>query len=100
MHKENIVSPPLFTLTIEEFTTLQKAVLFEELLKLDASSRSRSSTSTYFNFEEAAAYLKVSKPTFSKLRKEGFIKGYKVSENRILFSESDLQQYLSDRKEY
>jgi hypothetical protein len=98
MKAQNVPSPALFTLSIQEFIALQKILLKEELLKMTSSFKSGSS-STYYNFDESVAFLKISKPTFSKIRKQGLIKGYMVSENRILFSETDLQQYLDDKKE-
>ena len=100
MPQQTNISPPLFTLSIEEFMALQKELVNKEFAKLTSITDSKINKSSYFNFEEAAAFLKVSKPTFSKLRKEGMIHGYKVSENRVLFSETDLIQYLSDRKEH
>jgi ACT domain-containing protein len=100
MKEVNVPSPPLFTLSIEEFIGLQKTLLKEELLKMTSSFKSGSSSSTYYNYKEALAFLKVSKPTFSKIRNAGLIKSYRVSEKRVLFAEADLQQYLSDRKEH
>ena len=53
----------------------------------------------YFNYAQAVEYLKVSKPTFAKLRAEKKVKGVKVSERRVLFSQSELDAYLESKHE-
>lgn len=57
------------------------------------------SSEQHFNYAEAVAFCKISKPTFATLRKEGKIKGIQVSKRRVLFMRSDLQAYLQSTHE-
>jgi hypothetical protein len=57
------------------------------------------SEETHYNYAEAVAFCKISKPTFATLRKEGKIKGIQVSKRRVLFMRSDLQAYLQSTHE-
>jgi hypothetical protein len=54
---------------------------------------------THFNYAEAVAFCKISKPTFGILRREGKIKGIQVSKGRVLFNRSDLEAYLQSTHE-
>lgn len=54
---------------------------------------------THFNYAEAVAFCKISKPTFGILRREGKIKGIQVSKGRVLFNRSDLEAYLQSTRE-
>ncbi len=96
-------SPPLFALSVEDFRELNKSIIEEVAKTLSKSLKSEVSRDTgepYLNFAQAAAYLGISKPTFSKLRKQGKIACYKVSQNRVLFAKSDLERYLNEEKAY
>jgi excisionase family DNA binding protein len=88
---------PLFTLTVYEFSELQRAILIEAL---NISTKEIPENSAeYLNYTESTKYLGISKPTFSKLRKEGKIPCYRVSENRVIFSKKDLDNYITEKKE-
>lgn len=90
---------PLFTLTVSEFLELQKALLKDALTFKESNNVTPCNTSEYLNFSMSASYLGISKPTFSKLRREGMISAYRVSENRVLFAKRDLDNYIKSRKE-
>ncbi|SOE21260.1 DNA binding domain-containing protein, excisionase family [Spirosomataceae bacterium TFI 002] len=94
----NNLNVHLFSLTIGEFVQLQKSLISEEIKNISPKT-GEDQQKSLFNFNQAAEYLNVSKPTFSKLRKSGKIKGMKVSENRILFSKVDLDMYLQNCRE-
>jgi excisionase family DNA binding protein len=95
IHNQN---NPLFTLTVYEFSELQRSILMEAL-KRESSKEVPENSAEYLNFTEATKYLGISKPTFSKLRKEGKIPCYRVSENRVIFSKNDLDYYIIDKRE-
>lgn len=93
------LSNPLFTLSVNDFSDLVRNLVQEELGKINPKTSSDSPTSNVqLNFEQAAKYLKLSKPTFSKLRKKGEIQSYQVSENRVLFLKEDLDSYIKNKK--
>ena len=53
----------------------------------------------YLNAGETISFLKVCRPTYQKLRREGKIQGVHVSDKRLLFRKSDLIAYLNSRHE-
>ena len=90
-------SAPLFSLSIEEFRQLSKDIVSDVLRQRNTAEKQEDEV--YLKYDEAAKYLKVSKPTFSKIRKSKGFPSYQVSENRILFSKKDLDRYVSNSKE-
>lgn len=50
----------------------------------------------FITYNEAVKYLKVSKPTFVKIKR--YFPNYRVTANRILFKKSDLDDYLESTK--
>jgi excisionase family DNA binding protein len=89
---------PLFTLTVYEFSELQRSILMEALNR-ESSKEIPKNSAEYLNYTESTKYLGISKPTFSKLRKEGKIPCYRVSENRVLLAKKDLDNYIIDKRE-
>ncbi len=49
------------------------------------------------NASETIAFLRVSRPTYQKLRREGEIKAVAISERRILYRKSDLLSYVNSK---
>jgi hypothetical protein len=94
---------PLFNLTGEEllqmFDQVVKANLREIYVPPIVPSNSNKNTEEHFNYAEAVAFCKISKPTFGILRREGKIKGIQVSKGRVLFNRSDLEAYLQSTHE-
>ncbi|MCA0364026.1 MAG: helix-turn-helix domain-containing protein [Bacteroidetes bacterium] len=94
-----LTSNLVVTLSIDDFSHLIKKVVREELSSLYSVVSTIEPVKEQFNYVEAASYLKVSKPTFSKLRKEGKIPSYQVSENRVIFLKSDLDNFIFNQKQ-
>lgn len=93
---------PVIYLTVEEFLLLFDSLIETRLKKFTpiiTHTPSPSQEETLYNFMEAVAFLKISKPTFVKLRRDGKIKGLKVGERRVLFYRSELEKYLQDNHE-
>lgn len=94
---------PLFNLTGEEllqmFDQVVKANLREIYVLPIVHPNSNENKEEHFNYAEAVAFCKISKPTFATLRKEGKIKGIQVSKRRVLFMRADLQAYLQSTHE-
>ena len=51
------------------------------------------------NYAQAVAFLQISKPTFTKLRKAGKIKALRIGERRVLFNRTDLEAYIQSTHE-
>jgi predicted DNA-binding transcriptional regulator AlpA len=49
------------------------------------------------NASETIAFLRVSRPTYQKLRRDGDIKAVAISERRILYRKSDLLAYINSK---
>jgi excisionase family DNA binding protein len=97
---ENGKKPAVY-LTVDELTLLFSSVIDAKLkeFKPIVIAHNPSQEETRYNFMEAVAFLKISKPTFVKLRRDGKIKGLKVGARRVLFYRSELEQYLQDNHE-
>lgn len=74
-----------------DLVTALKKALADELQK--AKFNSSSDSDVLFTKKEAAAFLKVSLPTFSKHIKASKIPSYRVAQN-LRFKKSDLLKYL------
>lgn len=91
---------PFIYLTVDEFILLFDSVMEARLKKFKPIiDHTPSQEEILYNFMEAVAFLKISKPTFVKLRRDGKIKGLKVGARRVLFYRSELEQYLQDNHE-
>ena len=95
---ENGKKPAVY-LTVNELTLLFGSVIETKLKEFKPIVHTSPKEETHLNFMQAVAFLKISKPTFVKLRREGKIKGLKVGLRRILFNRTDLEQYLQDNHE-
>ncbi|MGX7687764.1 helix-turn-helix domain-containing protein [Flectobacillus roseus] len=97
---ENANKPAVF-LTVEEFSTMVSSIVECKLNQLLQPSHHAQSShrEEHFNFTQAVEFLKISKPTFIKLRREGKIKGMKVGEKRLLFSRLELEAFLKNNHE-
>ena len=94
---------PLFTLTVAQFTELHKSLL-EDALRSEHLCKTRvtasGDTEKYFNFSQTAAYLGISKPTLSKLRRQGKITCSRISKSRVVFAKSHLDAFVNDSKQF
>ena len=95
---ENGKKPAVY-LTVDELTLLFGSVIETKLKEFKPIVHTLPKEETHLNFMQAVSFLKISKPTFVKLRREGKIKGLKVGLRRILFNRTDLEQYLQDNHE-
>ena len=95
---ENGKKPAVY-LTVDELTLLFGSVIETKLKEFKPIVHTSPKEETHLNFMQAVAFLKISKPTFVKLRRDGKIKGLKVGLRRILFNRSELEQYLQDNHE-
>lgn len=89
---------PLFTLSVNEFSDLVRELLKTQQPPITANPIAESSQPERLNFEQAAKYLKISKPTFSNLRKAGVIQSYQLSKKRVIFLRDDLDKYIKSKK--
>ena len=99
---EDIANKPMVFLTVgQAFDFLD--LYFESKEKVTSSSllvvAPAPSTDEHLNYGQAVTFLKISRPTFGKLRRAGKIKGIQVSERRVLFNKSDLEAYLQSTHE-
>ena len=62
---------------------------------LSSSPSENKEKSKFLNQTEACEYLKISPPTFRKIRSR--FKSYQVSEGRKVFSQKDLDEYIERR---
>ncbi len=90
---------PAVYLTVDELTLLFGSVIETKLKEFKPTIHTPQKEETHLNFMQAVEFLKISKPTFVKLRREGKIKGLKVGARRVLFYRSELEQYLQDNHE-
>ncbi|MCU0469494.1 MAG: helix-turn-helix domain-containing protein [Arcicella sp.] len=95
---ENGKKPAVY-LTVDELTLLFGSVIEAKLKEFKPKSLPLPVKEEHLNYSQAVAFLKISKPTFTKLRKAGKIKGLKVGARRVLFNRSELEQYLQDNHE-
>jgi excisionase family DNA binding protein len=85
----------LIVISKEELEALIKKTLIEILIT-NSVSKAEDKPDEFLNFQEAVEYLKISKPTFAKIRSN--FPSYKPSENRVLFKKSDLEAYMESCK--
>jgi excisionase family DNA binding protein len=90
---ENGKKPAVY-LTVDELTLLFGSVIDAKLKEFKPTPQIVPIKEEHLNYSQAVAFLKISKPTFVKLRRDGKIKGTKVGLRRVLFSRSDLEAYL------
>jgi excisionase family DNA binding protein len=95
---ENGKKPAVY-LTVDELTLLFGSVIEAKLKEFKPTPSPLPVKEEHLNYLQAVAFLKISKPTFTKLRKAGKIKGLKVGARRVLFNRSELEQYLQDNHE-
>ena len=89
-------------LTVEELCLLVGFVVegkLKEFSPIPLTPQPVQQITEHLSFMQAVAYLKISRPTFVKLRREGKMKGMKVGEKRVLFSRSELDAYLQSNHE-
>ncbi len=98
---ENGKKPAVY-LTVDELSALLGLVIETKLkeLKLPSTpSPSLPREDEYLNYTQAVAFLKISKPNFKNLRKDGKVRALQVSERRVLFSRTELEAYLQSTQE-
>ena len=89
-------------LTVEELCLLIGFVVegkLKEFSPIPTTPQPVPERTEHLSFMQAVAYLKISRPTFVKLRREGKMKGMRVGEKRVLFSRSELDAYLQSNHE-
>lgn len=90
---ENGKKPAVY-LTVDELIHLFGSVIESKLKEFKPTPQPVPVKEEHLNYSQAVAFLKISKPTFVKLRRDGKIKGTRVGLRRVLFSRSDLEAYL------
>jgi excisionase family DNA binding protein len=99
--KENAKKPAVY-LSVEELSLMLGFVVeakLKEFSLIPPIPQPVPERTEHLSFMQAVAYLKISRPTFVKLRREGKMKGMKVGEKRVLFSRSELDAYLQSNHE-
>jgi excisionase family DNA binding protein len=89
-------------LTVEELCLLVGFVVegkLKEFSPIISISQPVPERTEYLSYKEAVAYLKISRPNFVTLRKEGKMKGMLVGKKRVLFSRTELDAYLQSNHE-
>jgi len=89
---------PLFSLRVNECSDLVRELLKTQPPTITANPIAESSQPERLNFEQAAKYLKISKPTFSSLRKAGVIQSYQLSKKSVIFLKEDLDKYIKSNR--
>lgn len=98
---DNAKKPAVF-LTVEELCLMFGFVVeakLKEFSPIISVAEAVPEKTEYLSYTEAVAYLKISRPNFVTLRREGKMKGMKVGEKRVLFSRSELDAYLQSNHE-
>ncbi|MBC7409716.1 MAG: helix-turn-helix domain-containing protein [Arcicella sp.] len=95
---ENGKKPAVY-LTVDELIQLFGSVIESKLKDFKPTPLPLTINEEHLNYSQAVAFLKISKPTFAKLRRDGSIKGTKVGLRRVLFSRSSLESYLLSNHE-
>lgn len=99
--KENAKKPAVY-LTVEELSLMLGFVVeakLKEFSPIISIAQAIPEKTEYLSYTEAVAYLKISRPSFVTLRREGKMKGMRVGEKRVLFSRSELDAYLQSNHE-
>lgn len=99
---ENSSDTPKTTLVViplEQLTEIMKNVVQLELKKHQAQNPHTAPEDEFLNATETIAFLRVSRPTYQKLRHNGQLPAVMASDKRLLFKKSDLIAYLNSRKE-
>jgi hypothetical protein len=96
-------TPPetsMVVLTLPQLSGVLNAMLDEKLTPLLAafSAARLPDAAEYLTTQQALAFVKLSKPTLNKLRREGRITAYHSSDKRVLYRRSELVAYLDASK--
>ena len=89
----------LVVIPLEQLTEIMTNVVQMELKKHQAQHPQTAPEDEFMNAKETIAFLRVSRPTYQKLRHSGELPAIQASQGRILFKKSDLIEFLNSRKE-
>ncbi|UOQ55643.1 helix-turn-helix domain-containing protein [Hymenobacter cellulosivorans] len=95
----------LLITTLPQLEQLISRLLDKQLLALEKLLRTSSGTTPaftvaeaeYLSTNQALEFLHLSKPTLNKLRRQGLVHSYAVSNKRVLYARQELVQYLQSR---
>ena len=87
------------SIPLEQLTEIMTNVVQMELKKHQAQHPQTAPEDEFMNATETIAFLRVSRPTYQKLRHSGELPAIQASQGRILFKKSDLIDFLNSRKE-
>ena len=99
---ENFAETPKTTLVViplEQLAEMMANVVQIELKKHQAQHPQTAPEDEFLNATETIAFLRVSRPTYQKLRQNGRLPAVMASDKRLLFKKSDLIAYLNSRHE-
>lgn len=86
----------LVVVPIEQLADMMQGILRAELAN-HKSTQQIPSEEELMTATETIAFLRVSRPTYQKLRRDGEIKAVSISERRILYRKSDLLDYINSK---
>lgn len=90
-HNTNLV-----VVSIEQLAEIMQSIVKTELAN-HKPAQQIASEEALMNASETIAFLRVSRPTYQKLRRDGEIKAVAISERRILYRKSDLLAYINSK---
>lgn len=86
----------LVVVSIEQLAEMMQGIVKAELAN-HKPTQQIPSEEALMNATETIAFLRVSRPTYQKLRREGEIKAVAISKRRILYRKSDLLAYINSK---
>ena len=86
----------LVIVSIEQLAEMMQGIVKTELAN-HKPAQQIPSEEALMNASETIAFLRVSRPTYQKLRRDGEIKAVAISERRILYRKSDLLAYINSK---
>lgn len=98
-HSADTPKTTLVVIPLEQLTEIMTNVVQMELKKHQAQNPHTAPEDEFLNATETIAFLRVSRPTYQKLRHNGQLPAVMASDKRLLFKKSDLIDYLNSRKE-
>lgn len=98
-HSTETPKTTLVVIPLEQLTEIMTEVVKIELQKHQAQHPHTAPQDEFLNATETIAFLRVSRPTYQKLRHSGQLPAIQASQGRILFKKSDLIEFLNSRKE-
>lgn len=72
-------------------------LLLKEARNSQLNAENSAHEPVYLTTKQALAYLHISKPTLNKLRRAGLVRGLRVSDNRVLYEQKQLDHYIKTK---